>query len=287
MKHDNRIHPFKSIPFFLMHFAMIAAFFVPFRWELVALCIASYAIRMFGITAGYHRYFSHRSYKMGRIPQFLMAFLGSTSSQKGVLWWAAHHRTHHKYSDQPEDIHSPLQRGFWWSHVGWILSDKYDETDWDQIKDLVKFPELKWLNQYHVVPVILYGTAFFLLGGAEAFVWGFVISTVLLWHGTFTINSLSHVYGSPRYITGDTSKNNFWLALITLGEGWHNNHHCYQSSTNQGFFWWEVDCSYYVLKALSWVGITSDLRKPPLQLLESKRVSQEDGFPSQSETAAG
>jgi stearoyl-CoA desaturase (Delta-9 desaturase) len=261
-----------SIPFALMHVAVATVFLVPFSWPLVLLCLASYGIRMFAITGGYHRYFSHRSYKMSRPAQFAMACLGSTAMQKGVLWWAANHRLHHRHSDQPSDIHSPLQRGFWWSHVGWILSDQHEETHWDQIQDLAKYPELRWLNSWHLVPASLYGLGLFLAGGWPAFIWGFVVSTVLLWHGTFTINSLSHVYGQRRYETTDTSRNNFWLALITLGEGWHNNHHCYMSSTNQGFFWWEIDVSFYTIKALSAVGITRDLRKPPLALLEAKRI---------------
>jgi stearoyl-CoA desaturase (delta-9 desaturase) len=227
---------------------------------------------MFAVTAGYHRYFSHRAYKMNRMAQFAMAWLASTSIQKGVLWWAAHHRLHHKNSDQPNDIHSPVQQGFWWSHVGWILSDIYNDTEWDQIPDLAKYPELVWLNRFYLIPPIAYAALLFALGGLPALVWGFVVSTVLLWHGTFTINSLSHVMGTIRYSTKDTSKNNFILALITLGEGWHNNHHCYMSSANQGFYWWEIDGSYYTLKALSWFGIVRDLRKPPLDRLESKRL---------------
>jgi stearoyl-CoA desaturase (Delta-9 desaturase) len=265
-----RIKWLKSTPFLLMHLTVFAAFLVPFRWEWVGLCVASYYLRMFAITAGYHRYFSHRSYKMNRVAQFIMAFLGGTALQKGALWWAANHRLHHKNSDQPSDIHSPVQHGFWWSHVGWIMSDLHEETHWNQIQDLAKYPELRWLNHYHVVPGIIYALALFAVGGWGALIWGFFISTVLLWHGTFTINSLSHVFGSVRYKTTDTSRNNFWLALVTLGEGWHNNHHCYMSSTRQGFFWWEIDGSYYALKALSWFGIVRDLRNPPLKLLESK-----------------
>ncbi len=266
----NQIHWLKSIPFFTIHISIIAAFFIPFHWKLVTLCIASYSLRMFGITAGYHRYFSHRSYKMGRIPQFLLAWLGSTSVQKGVLWWSAHHRHHHRYSDLPNDIHSPIQSGFWWSHLGWVLCSKYDETQWEQIQDLAKYPELRWINRYYLLPGILYAMILFIWGGWGAFIWGFAISTVLLWHGTFTINSLSHVFGCRRYATTDTSRNNLFLALITLGEGWHNNHHCYMSSTRQGFFWWEIDVSYYVLRLLSWIGIIGELRAPPLHLLHTK-----------------
>lgn len=264
----------RSIPFFLIHVAALAAFWLPFNWSLVALCLGLYSVRMFAITAGYHRYFSHRTYKTSRLFQFLLALVGGTTAQKGALWWAAHHRVHHRFSDQEKDIHSPLRTGFWWSHLGWILSDAHDETHWDQIQDLTKFPELKWLNRWHLVPPTVLGVALFLIGGWPTFVWGFIISTILLWHGTFIINSLCHVWGTRRYVTTDTSRNNFLFALLTLGEGWHNNHHCYQSSVRQGFFWWEIDVSYYVLKALSWVGIVRDLRQPPLALLEAKRLDQ-------------
>jgi len=202
----------------------------------------------------------------------LMAFLGCTAVQKGPLWWAANHRIHHRFSDQPNDIHSPLQHGFWWSHVGWILSSQYDQTRSDQIQDWKSYPELQWLNKNYLFPVVIYATAFYLAGGFAALVWGFFVSTVLLWHGTFTINSLSHVFGTTRYTTTDTSKNNPWLAIVTMGEGWHNNHHCYMSSANQGFFWWEYDVSFWILKLLSLAGVVSDLRKPPLKLLETKRV---------------
>ena len=257
--------------------ALVAVFFVPFTWSLVGLCAASYAIRMFAITAGYHRYFAHRSYKMSRVAQFAMAFLGSTATQKGVLWWAANHRHHHRHSDLPQDIHSPRQSGILWSHVGWILSDQYDKTRWDQVQDLAKFPELVWLNRFHLLPTLAYAATFYVIGGMPGLIWGYVVSTVLLWHGTFTINSLSHVFGWQRYRSNDDSRNNPLLALITLGEGWHNNHHTYMSSAKQGFFWWEFDISYYALKALSWVGITRDLRKPPLALLEAKRLVKKPG----------
>lgn len=273
-ENSHRIRWAQSIPFFLIHVVAIAlAFLVPFSWGLLGLCLASYALRMFAITAGYHRYFSHRSYKLGRPAQFAMALLGSTAAQKGVLWWAANHRHHHRFSDLPQDIHSPRQAGFWWSHVGWILSDRYDKTRWEQVQDLAKFPELVWLDKYHLLPAVAYASLFFAFGGLPALAWGFLVSTVLLWHGTFTINSLSHVFGTQRYRSGDDSRNNPLLAVITLGEGWHNNHHTYMSSANQGFYWYEIDLSYYALKGLSWIGVARDLRKPPLALLEAKRLT--------------
>jgi stearoyl-CoA desaturase (delta-9 desaturase) len=276
----------RSLPFWAVHAAAIGVFFVHFSWSLVALCVGLYLLRMFAITAGYHRYFSHKSYKLARAPQFLMALLGTLAVQKGPLWWAAHHRHHHRYSDLVEDIHSPLQSGFWWSHVGWILSSDYDETRWDQIPDLAKFPELRFLNQWHLLPGIAMGLALFALGGLPAFFWGFCLSTVLLWHGTFTINSLSHVFGTRRYETTDTSRNNPLLAIITLGEGWHNNHHMYMVSARQGFYWWELDMSYYALKALSWIGIARDLKQPPLAQLEKKRIKPRRSAPRSRTTTS-
>jgi len=248
------------IPFLLIHVAAIAVYFVPFRWSLVGLMFTMYSVRVFAITAGYHRYFSHRSYKLGRTAQFLMALLAETSGQKGVLWWAAHHRVHHRLADHDGDIHSPGLSGLWWAHVGWVLSNKHDEYDPRLIQDFAKYPELRWLDRYYVVPPAILGSAILLLGGFDAFVWGFLVSTVLLFHATFTINSLAHLWGSRRFATPDDSRNNFVLALLTFGEGWHNNHHQYMYACRQGIRWWEVDVTYYVLKVFSWLGIVHDVR---------------------------
>lgn len=271
-----QIDKLTSIPFFLVHIAAIAsAIWIGATKTDLIVCVALYYIRMFGITAGFHRYFSHRAFKTSRWFQFVLAVLGGASMQKGVLWWAAHHRNHHKFSDMSEDIHSPKQDGFYWSHVGWILSNDYDHTEWDRIRDFAKYPELRWLNRWHWTPALVGGAILYAIGGIHWFVWGGLVSSVLLWHGTFFINSLAHVWGSRRYPTTDTSRNNFWLALITMGEGWHNNHHYYQSTANQGFFWWEVDFSYYILKTLSWVGVVWDLRTPPAHILAGKEPIRE------------
>jgi stearoyl-CoA desaturase (Delta-9 desaturase) len=262
-----RISLISSLPFVLFHLTALSVSFVRFKWSYLLACILCYEIRMFFVTAGYHRYFSHRSFKTSRWFQFVIAWMAMSSSQKGVLWWAAHHRHHHRYSDLEEDLHSPTLFGFWWSHVGWILSDQYNETRFDYIGDYAKFTELRWLNKYYLLPVVVLGTAMFLCGGWGLFAWGFCLSTVLLWHGTFTINSLSHLFGKRRFPTADTSKNNWLLALVTLGEGWHNNHHYYMASARQGFYWWEVDITYYGLRMLSWLGIVRELRKVPFQVL--------------------
>jgi stearoyl-CoA desaturase (Delta-9 desaturase) len=239
-----------------------------------------YVVRMFGVTAGYHRYFSHRSYQTSRPMQFIMAWLATSSTQMGPLWWASHHRYHHMYSDTEADVHSPIMRTVYWAHCGWILCKKHMQTITRLIKDFEKHPELVWLNKYHVVPGIVLALQIYALGwglqrwapglgtnGPQMLVWGFFISTVLLYHGTFTINSFCHLMGSRRYNTNDSSRNSWILAIITLGEGWHNNHHRYPASERQGFFWWEFDPTHYILVVMSWFGLVKNLKSPPEDVL--------------------
>ncbi len=274
MTHDasqERIHWLGAIPFFIVHLLAIGGLFVlGFSWSGLGLALALYAVRMFGVTGGYHRYFSHRTFKTSRVMQFLLAFLAQSSAQKGALWWAAHHRHHHKHSDQELDIHSAKQRGFWYAHVGWILTSKNDDTDYDKVRDLAQYPELVWLNKYFLVPPVALGVGLFLVGGWHALYWGMFVSTTLLWHGTFTINSLTHLWGARRYATTDDSRNSFWLALITSGEGWHNNHHYYQRAANQGFFWWEIDTTFYTLWVMSKLGLVWDLHLAPKRVVEGQ-----------------
>jgi len=236
------------------------------------LLAATYVIRMFGITGVYHRYYAHRSYKTSRVMQFLLACVGCSALQKGPLWWASHHRQHHRFSDTPDDPHSPHVTSFWWAHVGWVLSEDHVETPWESIRDWGRYPELRWLDRNHWIPGILLAVACFLIGGWTGLIWGFVVSTVLTYHATFAINSVSHLVGRRRYDTSDDSRNNFLLALITLGEGWHNNHHHYQSSANQGFFWWEIDISYYLICLLGFFGLVWDIRKPGSKVLAYRLV---------------
>jgi stearoyl-CoA desaturase (delta-9 desaturase) len=271
----------RCAPFVAFHLACLSVIWVGWSPAAVWTAVAFYFIRMFAITGVYHRYFAHKTYHTSRVFQFLLAVLGASSVQRGPLWWAAHHRKHHLYSDTELDVHSPRIHGFWWAHMGWIMSKKNFPTDYKIIPDFTKYPELVFLNRFDVIVPVLTGLAVFGWGkfleafapglgtnGAQMLVWGFFISTTFLFHGTFTINSLSHVFGSVRFQTGDDSKNNFWLALITMGEGWHNNHHHYQVATRQGFYWWELDATYYVLKALSAVGLVWDLRPVPARVLD-------------------
>ena len=240
----------------------------PIDW---VVCVALYFGRMLAVTGGFHRYFAHRTFKTGRVRQFLLAFWAQTSAQNGALWWAAHHRTHHKESDGVHDVHSAVQSGFFWAHLGWILDDD-GATDYDKIRDFSRYPELVWLNRYWWIPPILLGVAVYALLGVQGLCVGFFLSTVLLWHGTFLVNSLAHVIGWQDYPSGDESRNSWTIALLTLGEGWHNNHHYYQACNRQGFRWWQVDMTYYVTKLAELVGLVWDVREPPADVISGAKV---------------
>lgn len=281
---DRQINYLRCIPFFIVHLGCLGVIWVGVSTTAVVICLLAFWFRMFAVTAFYHRYFSHKSFKTNRFWQFCFAVLGNTAAQRGPLWWAAHHRQHHKHSDDPEDIHSPVAHGFWWSHLGWFMSHQGFHTNYSVIKDLAKFPELRFLNRFDSLVPVLFGVLMYALGewlafafpaletsGAQVLVWGFFISTVLLFHATFTINSLGHVWGSRRFNTKDQSRNNVFLALLTLGEGWHNNHHRFAVSARQGFYWWEIDISYYLLCVLDKVGIVHDLNPVPQRILNEGR----------------
>jgi len=259
------------LPFVLIHLGCAAVIWTGVSASAVVLGLALYWIRMFAITAGYHRLFSHRAYSTGRAFQFVLAFLAQASGQKSVLWWAAKHRVHHLHSDTAEDPHSPRHGGVFRSHIGWIFDRRHDPTDMVKVADLADFPELRWLHKYEAVPPILLASLCFLLAGWPGLVVGFCWSTTLLYHATFSINSLAHLRGKVRYLTGDDSRNNILLALLTMGEGWHNNHHACQSSARQGFRWWEFDASYAVLRALCALGVVSGLKSPPEALVRHER----------------
>jgi stearoyl-CoA desaturase (delta-9 desaturase) len=256
--------------FALLHLAALSAFVVPFEPRLLGWFVGSYTVRMFGVTAGYHRYFSHRAYRLGRVAQALMAVLAQTSGQKGVLWWAAHHREHHRHADRPGDVHSP-RRGFWWAHVGWILAPDHDRYDARRVSDFGRFPELRGLDRHHWVPSAAFGGAVWVAGGFAAFAWGYLLASVALYHATFAINSVAHLWGSRSFATPDGSRNNLWLAILTLGEGWHNNHHDCRSSCRQGVHWWEIDITYAGLRLLEAIGIAADLR--PFVVRKDRRAA--------------
>jgi stearoyl-CoA desaturase (delta-9 desaturase) len=272
----DRVEWLRTIPFVLLHLGCLGVIWVGWSWTAVIVAIGLYLVRMFAITGFYHRYFSHKTFHTSRAVQFLFALLGASAVQRGPLWWAYQHRHHHGHSDDECDVHSPNQRGFWWAHIGWITSGRNFPTDYSTVRDLAKYPELVFLNRFDsLVPAVL-AVGLAVIGhllyafkpglgvtAGQLVVWGFFISTTFLFHATSSINSLAHLIGKRRYATDDNSRNSLFLALITLGEGWHNNHHRYMSSTRQGFYWWEVDISYYALKAISWTGLIWNLRPVP------------------------
>jgi stearoyl-CoA desaturase (Delta-9 desaturase) len=268
--HDDIIYP-SAVPFVLVHLACFAAIWSGVTWQAVTICIALYWLRIFAIGAGYHRLFSHRAFSTSRVFQFVLAFLAQSTAQKSVIWWASKHRHHHLYSDTEDDAHSPRHTGFIYSHLGWIFARKHDKADFDKVADLMRYPELMLLHRFELLPPLMLAALCFLVAGWPGLVVGFFWSTVLVYHATFCINSLAHVRGATRYVTGDDSRNNWLLAVFTMGEGWHNNHHAFQSSVRQGFKWWEFDPTYYILVALSWIGLVWNLRTPPEQVLRNEQ----------------
>ncbi|MBV9908066.1 MAG: acyl-CoA desaturase, partial [Hyphomicrobiales bacterium] len=260
-----------TIPFLIVHLMCFAAIWTGVTAEALAIGVGLYWFRIFAIGAGYHRYFSHRAYDTSRAFQFVLAVLAQSTSQKSVLWWAANHRDHHLHSDTELDVHSPRRMGFLYSHVGWIFSRGQETMNFNRIADFAKYPELMWLHRYEQVPAFVLAVLCFLIAGWPGLIVGFFWSTVAVYHGTFCINSLAHLVGKRRYVTGDDSRNNWLLAIITMGEGWHNNHHAYQSSVRQGFNWWEIDPTFYVLKILSWFGIVWNMKAPPELVLRNEQ----------------
>jgi stearoyl-CoA desaturase (delta-9 desaturase) len=271
----------RCIPFIILHLGCLGVLWVGWSWFAVWAAVFLYVARMFAVTGIFHRYFSHKTYSTSRFGQFLLALWTGTTVQRGPLWWAYHHRHHHQHSDQEEDAHSPHVHGFLWSHIGWITSKRNFPTDYSKVKDLAKFPELVWLNRFDIVVPVVFAASLLGLGmalerfapglgtsGGQMLVWGFFISTTALFHGTASINSFTHLWGKRRFNTTDDSRNSFLLAIITLGEGWHNNHHRYQSSTRNGFYWWEIDPTYYGLKFLSWTGFIWGLKPVPQSIYD-------------------
>ncbi len=277
----DRVDWLRCIPFIILHLGCLGVIWTGASWFAVSAAAVLYFARMAAVTGVYHRYFSHKTYSTSRPMQFILALWGGTTVQRGPLWWAYHHRHHHQHSDEAEDAHSPHVHGFLWSHIGWITSRRNFPTDYSKVRDLDRYPELVFLNRFDAIVPLAFALAVWGLGalmhafapglhtsGPQMLVWGFFISTTALFHGTSCINSMAHLMGRRRYETGDDSRNSFILAVITLGEGWHNNHHRYQSATRNGFFWWEIDVTYYLLTCLSWTGLIWGLKPVPASVLE-------------------
>jgi stearoyl-CoA desaturase (Delta-9 desaturase) len=282
---ERKVDWVRIIPFIFLHVMCLGVFFV--GWSPAALWTALflYVVRMFAITGFYHRYFSHNTFKASRPWTFLFAVLGNAAVQRGPLWWAAHHRHHHKFSDQKEDVHSPVQHGFFWSHLGWLTSLQNFPTKLELVKDWARYSELRFLDRFDIlVPLALAGALYGFgalleatvpawgTNGPQMLIWGFFVSTTVLFHATCTINSLDHLWGTKRFRTGDESRNNSLLALITLGEGWHNNHHHYPVAVRQGIYWWEIDLTYLGLKFMSALGLVHNLNPYPQRIIDRDRL---------------
>ena len=285
--------------FAFLHAGCLLLFWAGVSWIAIAACIAFYCLRIFAVSAGYHRYFSHRSFKTGRIFQFLLALVGCMANQKGPLWWAAHHRYHHSHADRVTDVHSPSRHGFWWAHCLWIFDMQYRRADPKLMANFIQFAELRVMDKLYLAPPLLAATFFFLLGvvlnrlypelqtsGAQMLGWGFFVSTVLVHHAIYSANSIAHSLGSRRFESTDTSRNNLFVALLTFGDGWHNNHHYYPRSARHGFYWWEIDFTHYLLKGLSYLGIVWDLQTPP-ERIYVKATTDKKLEPTLSGSASG
>ena len=287
---DNRLL-MASSPIFIMHLLALGVLFTGFSWTAVIALAITYVVRVFALTAGFHRYFSHRSFKTSRVFQFIMAWVGTSAAQLGPMWWAANHRHHHQHSDQPEDIHSPVVKSAFWAHIGWVLCRAYGSIQHDRIKDLNKYPELRFIDRFHILPVLSLIGALYALGsglnaaypqlntsGIQLVMWGFFLSTIFVYHVTFCVNSVTHIVGKKRFNNSDESRNSFWVALLTFGEGWHNNHHRWPLSARQGMYWWELDLSYLILRGLEKLGLVWDLKVYPDKIYaEAEHGRQSEG----------
>ena len=293
--HSERVDLLRSIPFISVHLLCLAVFWTGLSATALGIAFLTLALRMFGLTAGYHRYFCHKAFKTSRPFQFVLAWLGMSAAQYGPLWWAGHHRSHHRHSDTEKDVHPPGVKGFFWAHAGWIMCPANQRTKVEWVPDLVKYPELRWLDRNHYLAPVSLGVALWFLGewlaaaypGLQTNGWQLVVvamfcSTTVLYHVTFAVNSFGHQFGSRRYDTNDESRNSLWLALVTGGEGWHNNHHRYPASERQGFYWWEIDFTHYGIALLSRLGIVWDVRGPSSAVLQEGASRHVSGAPPAS-----
>jgi stearoyl-CoA desaturase (delta-9 desaturase) len=268
------------VVFWTVQASALLVFAVPFAWPLVALWAASHFLRAIGLTLAFHRYFAHRAFQMSRPARFLWTLIGTAAMQKGPLWWAGHHINHHRFADREGDPHSPAVSGFYYAHIGWFLNDaRHDRLAATNpvVRDFSSAPEIVWLERYHFVPPLALAVAMFLAGGWPWLIWGFCLPTMTLAHATFAINTINHMFGSRRFETRDASRNNVFTAVFAAGEGWHNNHHRYQRAARNGFYWWEFDPTWYVIRAMKAVGLAWDVQVVPTRIYEEARAAKTQG----------
>jgi stearoyl-CoA desaturase (delta-9 desaturase) len=272
------------VVFWTVQASVLLVFLVPFSWGLVAVWAASHFLRAVGITLAFHRYYAHRSFQMSRPARFVWTLIATAAMQKGPLWWAGHHVNHHRFADRDGDPHSPMVSGVYYAHIGWFLNDaKHDRLEPSNpvIRDFSGAPEIAWLDHYYFAPPLALAALMYLAGGMPWLVWGFCVPTVTLAHATFAINTVNHMFGSRRFDTIDESRNNVLTALFAAGEGWHNNHHRYQRAARNGFYWWELDLTWYVIRLMGFVGAAWDIQPVPERIYEEARATKaRRGVPS-------
>ncbi|MDR1989155.1 MAG: acyl-CoA desaturase [Acidobacteriaceae bacterium] len=264
--------------FWLVQASALLVFFVPFTWPLVALWAVSHFLRAMGLTLSFHRYYAHRSFQMNRVARFIWTFIGVAAMQKGPLWWAGHHVNHHRFADREGDPHSPMVSGVYYAHIGWFLNDaKHDRIEATNpvIRDFSKVPEIAFLDRYFFLPPLMLAVTMFAIGGWPWLVWGFCLPTMTLAHSTFAINTVNHMFGSRRFDTIDESRNNPITAIFAVGEGWHNNHHRYQRSARNGFYWWEFDPTWYAIRTMQAVGLAWNVQPVPERIYAEAKATRE------------
>jgi fatty-acid desaturase len=247
----------------VLHIGAIAALFM-FSWKLLAFSVVLYWMTTgLGISMGYHRLHTHRSYKVPKALEYFFAVCGAATLEGGPIFWVATHRIHHQKSDQPGDPHTPRD-GAWWAHMGWILlgEAKHNNTRLmsKYAPDLAKDKFYIWLNNWHWLPSVVLAVALYAIGGLPLVLWGICLRLVFGLHATWLVNSATHLWGSRRFATRDDSRNNWWVALLTFGEGWHNNHHAHPTSARHGLAWYEFDPSWLLLKVLRACGIAKSIQ---------------------------
>ena len=270
----NRLHVKwdSVIVFALMHLLALGIFFVPFSWKAFWVFFAlQWITGGLGICLCYHRLLTHRSFKLWKPLEYALAVCACLAFQNGPIKWVATHRVHHANSDREGDPHSPT-KGFWWAHMGWLFS--FDETfdTYEKYRtyapDLANDPVYRFLNSTFVIYQVILGIVLYAWGGLPFVIWGIFFRTVFMWHCTWLVNSAAHTWGYRTWAVEDKSTNNWWVALLTYGEGWHNNHHAFPRSAAHGLKWWELDLTYFTVRALTAVGLASDIQLPSLEQKE-------------------
>lgn len=272
----------------VFHLGAIAALFM-INWGAIALAVLLlWVAGSLGVGMGYHRLLTHRGYKTPKWVEYFLTVCATLALEGGPFFWVAVHRLHHQNSDKAGDPHSPRDGGFW-AHMGWIMTGRVMHNGSAELLPYV--PDLRkdrfhtWISKWHWVPITILGLLILALGGWPYLMWGIFFRTVIGLHATWLVNSATHIWGSQRFPTGDTSTNSFWVAMLTFGEGWHNNHHAHPQSARHGLAWYEFDLNWYGISALRMLGLAWDIKLPRSQPLEEPKAVVPAAVPSSEELA--